>query len=376
MKILLLSLGTHPAKGGVDTYINLVRDSLQSRGHTVDLLCYNEFQNLPDDSHRRIYAFSHLARERLSSIAPYPYIEFEIQRFAHIEIFKHFPVSSYNILHSQSGIISKVAKDLYPEIPLVGTIHSCLYTESLMHGWTKNHQEAMFLRNYDQYAVDSPDKVICISNQEDENMVPIPQNKKVILFNSIETEEFSPKKKDNDTLRICTSGMLVHLKGYDIFLRALCMIQDHLHNTEIDIYGDGPDKQKLCSFAEKHHLPVNFKGYIDRNSLKKELGKYHIFVQPSRIEAFGLSVTEAMASGCAVVCSNVGGMLDQVEDEVNGFLFPSEKAEELAIKLLKLISNRELIEKFGSKGLQIAHTKFSIKSYAQQLEEIYFSLLP
>ncbi|WP_158634021.1 glycosyltransferase family 4 protein [Radiobacillus deserti] len=374
MNILLLSLGKHPSPGGVDTYIRMVTKAMEAKGHTVELLCYNQLGTLPEASIYKINQFHNLMKEKYQSKLPPFYIVLEVQKFAFNEIIANYDFSKIDVVHSQSGILSKVMKEVYPSIPVVGTIHSSLYTDSIVGNWVNKLDAATLFAKFDNYAIESPDEVITISTEVDKNLPLIPTKKRNIVFNAIDTDEFLPQEeKSSEKVRIATSGFLTRTKGYDILFEAVTSIsKKYQESIEISLFGDGPEKGKLISYANNHQLPVTFHGYIDRHQLVRLLPTYDLFIQPSRAESFCLAVTEAMASGCVPICSKVeGGMLDQVKHMDNGLLFENENVKDLSEKLELLIQNSNLRKKLSIGAVNTARSKFSLKVFADSLEMVY-----
>jgi glycosyltransferase involved in cell wall biosynthesis len=64
----------------------------------------------------------------------------------------------------------------------------------------------------------------------------------------------------------------------------------------------------------------------------------NVFLHTAKAEAFGKTVTEAMACGTPVVASATGGLVEQVIDGQTGFLFPSSDSEALAQSALKILN--------------------------------------
>ena len=92
-------------------------------------------------------------------------------------------------------------------------------------------------------------------------------------------------------------------------------------------------------------------------------------------EPFGMVVIEAMAMGKPVIATKAGGPLDSVVDGKTGFLVPIKDTEQMANAIVKLLENPELAGKMGRNGRKRAEEIFCKERYANQVEEIYASLL-
>ncbi|PIW92524.1 MAG: glycosyl transferase family 1, partial [Candidatus Nealsonbacteria bacterium CG_4_8_14_3_um_filter_34_13] len=98
----------------------------------------------------------------------------------------------------------------------------------------------------------------------------------------------------------------------------------------------------------------------------------NVILQKSIKEGFGLSVTEAMWKGKAVIGGNVGGIKLQIENGKNGFLVSSPK--EAAKRITQLIKNPELSQKLGEAAHQTVKEKFLmprlLRDYLKLFKEV------
>ena len=100
-----------------------------------------------------------------------------------------------------------------------------------------------------------------------------------------------------------------------------------------------------------------------------------IFVLPSLSEALSNSLMEAMACGCAVVASAVGGNPELVSDRATGFLFQAGNASELAECLKRLIADEDLRARFGAASSDRVRQHFSLETSVRRMQDIYDELL-
>lgn len=147
----------------------------------------------------------------------------------------------------------------------------------------------------------------------------------IVIPNGIDPRKFKPMKKEN---RILVVARLFPNKGVQDILDALKGV--NLNGWKVDIVGDGPYRAFLESKAKENGLTnsVKFHGWVDNNSPKiKELyGKAKIFISASYFENMSMVLLEALASGCNVIASNVGGNPEVVGKEG---LFEARNIKEL-----------------------------------------------
>jgi glycosyltransferase involved in cell wall biosynthesis len=101
------------------------------------------------------------------------------------------------------------------------------------------------------------------------------------------------------------------------------------------------------------------------------LRKIDIFVLPSLSEALSNSLMEAMASGCAVTASKVGGNVELVQPGVTGLLFSPRAADELAANLRRLIQDEALRIEMAANAVRFIKNGFSLSASAQRMAGIY-----
>ncbi len=369
MKILFISFNSHPCPGGVDTYLRTLRAGLSTKGHQADLLSLSDIYNLKQESLAMIAHFSKTLREKFAGDIP---LWDEVIKYAFKTMFREWDLSTYDVIHSQNGTLNPIIKECYPEIPLIGTIHGCIYSESRNCGYDSKFNK--FFLDYDVSAVNLPDKVITVSSYVDKNLPPIPSEKHQVIYNGVDVSYFTPQEKSNPTIKFATSGFFNYIKGYDVLLNALVLLKDEHLPYELTMFGNGAEMTRLREFAFLHQLPVTFQGHVSREELKQQLPLFDVFLQPSRLENFPFAVIEAMASGCAVICSKVNGMQEQVKQRRSGLLFEPENVEQLAECIRYVINHREQTTKMGVQARKSAEKKFSTEVMVRKYEKVYKQL--
>ena len=117
--------------------------------------------------------------------------------------------------------------------------------------------------------------------------------------------------------------------------------------------GDGVLRSKLEEYSKERNLDnVYFIGFKNQTELPKYYTLADVLVLPSGAgETWGLAVNEAMCFGLPIIVSDVVGCgPDLVKDNVNGFIFPLDDAEQLSLRLKDLIDDSAKRKSFGEKS--------------------------
>lgn len=169
--------------------------------------------------------------------------------------------------------------------------------------------------------------------------------------------------RDDHSVRVVMIGKFMERKNHLLLVQAIHSLRDRYPVT-LDIYGAfnprnyRPTYTKLVSYLDTNNIEwVNVYGSVDYEELQTCLGSYDIFVLPSRNEAVGVSVLEAMGHGLPVVCSTTAGASDYVRHGENGYIFQSDSSEDLACALEKLCADPVARRIMGEKSLELVRTR-------------------
>jgi glycosyltransferase involved in cell wall biosynthesis len=154
-------------------------------------------------------------------------------------------------------------------------------------------------------------------------------------------------------------GRLVPVKGLDVLLAALQRLLPP-QSVELVVAGDGPLRPWLTQEAARRGLALRCLGEVHGRRKQQLLWAADVLALPSlklpdgRTEGAPVVVWEALAAGCPVVASEVGGIAGQLDGA--GLLVPAGNAEALAVAIQRLMSDRDLAEALRRQGLQRALT--------------------
>jgi glycosyltransferase involved in cell wall biosynthesis len=174
------------------------------------------------------------------------------------------------------------------------------------------------------------------------------------------------------------AGRLLEAKGLDDLLEAFPLVLERVPAAKLLIVGNGPYRDQLAGQVARSSLGerVQLHPYVPRPGLDELLADAWVQVLPSRFREPSANVLpEAMMRGTAVVATDTGGTPEVVRDGVTGFLYPVGQPTELAKKLSLLLGDRELAERMGRSGREVAKREYTAEHMVEQFEAAYQRIL-
>lgn len=208
----------------------------------------------------------------------------------------------------------------------------------------------------------------------------VPIQKTFLCYNGVDTSIFHPgpalrpQELAGASVVIGTVANLREEKGIDLLLKGYALLRKVVSGTKLFIVGDGPEMENLQALAQQLAIEEDTLFLIGKPDISNEMRALDIFVLPSYSEAFSNALLESMASGCAVLGSNIGGTPELIEDGKNGLLFQCGSAEDLAAKLRIVVENAELRARFQKASAARARDEFSLQRNLAGFRKLYLSL--
>jgi len=151
-------------------------------------------------------------------------------------------------------------------------------------------------------------------------------------------------------------GRLKKYKSVDHLLLAMPSVIRQIPDVKVIIVGEGDDRPRLEKTTRELGLErqVEFTGFVDERRKVELLQQMWVKVTTSTKEGWGLTVLEANACGTPVISSNVPGLRDAVRDNETGLLYTYGAIDELAEKIVRVISDAALRERLTLNALRWA----------------------
>ena len=195
-----------------------------------------------------------------------------------------------------------------------------------------------------------------------------------IVHNGIHPEAIVPQTEIKEPKRVirmvCIGRLYTPHKGQDLLIEALSMLDDR-HEYHLDLIGDGPSRKELELLVNNKNLcgKVTFLGSKDRGYIYGNLSKYDLFVQPSRLEGFGLTVAEACCAKVPVLISDLCGPMEIINNEY-GYTFKAGDVNDLSLTL-NHIFNCGISRDFITDAYNYVSTHFNVERTSLKYIEEY-----
>ncbi|GAB4499319.1 MAG: glycosyltransferase family 4 protein [Anaerolineales bacterium] len=209
-----------------------------------------------------------------------------------------------------------------------------------------------------------------------------------IIPNGIDTALFKPMERNEmlaEALKVESQkskvigfvGELREKKGLATLLTGYAQITKKM-SAWLLIVGEvreGEDKKFFDEFQISNpQLPITVTGHVPHKDLPAYYSLMDVFVHPSLRDGMPNAVLEAMACGKTVIATPVGGVLDVIEDGVNGILMNIGDATDLAEKAAEALSQPEKRETVGRSAREAVISQFTLEKELQANLHIYASL--
>lgn len=260
------------------------------------------------------------------------------------------------------------------DVPLVVTEHHVVH--DLTFHSHKTIPQVIYHRwifHCELKSLDVADAVICVSEfTRNQLETAFGFSDARVIYNGVDTSIFRPIDTVQSRLdvpagkyTIFFAGNLSKRKGGDL----LPLIMRELGEQYILIIASGQTGNSLSGSKNTLNL-----GHISQEQLIEVYNQCDVFLSPSRLEGFGLSIAEAMSCGKPVVATNCSAIPELVIDGKGGFLCGMDDVKDFAEKIRYLAADEELRTKMGAFNRKRVEEKFELSRMVRDYINLYQSL--
>jgi len=171
--------------------------------------------------------------------------------------------------------------------------------------------------------------------------------------------------------RIVAAGRFERIKGLHHLVEAYSRLDDRLRKRHrLTMIGFGPEKATLQERTVNLGIEngVDFLDWRPNPEFIRSLAESAVFVLPSLLESFPVTLVEAMACGKAVIASNIPGPKDIVKHGYNGLLFEAGKVDALKSALETVLGDDTLRKRLGANARKSVEERFTFDRIATEYE--------
>ena len=211
-----------------------------------------------------------------------------------------------------------------------------------------------------------------------------PEKKIAAIHDGIDTSKFSiekPRAEKYDELGIPEAKPVVGIvaslypfKGPDLFVDAASIVHNKYPDAVFVMVGEGDERPKVESLIKKYNLEKNVLMLGYRGDVPEILPIFDISVLASDTEAFPNTLLEASACRKPLVSTDVGGAPEIVIDGYNGFLVPPRDPEQMADRIIRLLSDKQLYQTMAQNARKRVLENFSIEHKVEVFSRFFQQL--
>ncbi len=362
MKIALIS--THLRPGGISSYIVSLANGLYAAG--MDVIVVSSGGPL---SKRLDKSIRHIELDIDTKC------EFGLKVFRSVpKLLRILKDNDVDIIHAQTRV-AQVLSGITGLLSRTAVVSTC-------HGYYRySRLSRRVLPLWGQ-------GVIAISKGVEKHLLEdfgVSRKKVYQIYNGIDVESFRDRPARTEVLRkelalpkdaviVGSLGRFSEVKGYKYLVQACSRLYAEGRNIFLLLVGEGSTAPSLKKLASESHLKDSFRIVVPKGDVKPYLFLMDIFCLPSLQEGLGLSLMEAMASGCACVASDIGGLSELISEAENGLLSGSRDVSSIKQKIEVLLEDPGFREALGGEARKRAFERFDIKKSVELTLKMYFEI--
>ncbi|MDD4899702.1 MAG: lipopolysaccharide heptosyltransferase II [Candidatus Omnitrophica bacterium] len=243
------------------------------------------------------------------------------------------------------------------------------------HGYYRKH--------FFSYVMGWGKRVIVLSNVIARHMIEdfgVPYERIRLIARSVDQNKFryiGPDTKRKDEFNVGIIGRLTPIKGHLSFIKAMSKVSRAVPKLKIWIVGDAPANR--MSYKEQIQVLVRRLGlwhYTEflgnQRDIPAILANLDLLVMATNTqEAFGRVIIEAQAAGVPVVATRVGGVIDIIEDGVNGLLVSPDDPQQMSEAVLKIYKDQGLAKTIAESAYKKVKEKYNVDLMVKSTLEAY-----
>ncbi len=369
--------------GGISRHVQELAEAMAARGHEIHVITYQtggladreiinavSIHRVPADGDRQDFL------PWVNSLNNYTALAAD-------EIIREAQAPQ-TIVHAHDWLAQSAAVSVKTrhKLPVVVTIHATEFGRNYgIHSDLQRHiSRVEWELTYEAWRV-----IVCseFMKAEVNTALSVPFDKMDVVPNGVDAKKFDFHFPDREAFRrnyaadeeiiIFHAGRNVREKGVQVLIDAFKKVLGRQPKSKLVIVGGG-DKTWLKNQAAGLGISdrIYFTGFVDDQTLLKLYRVSDVAAFPSLYEPFGIVALEAMAARVPVVVSDIGGLVEVVDHDINGIVTWANNSDSLAWGILEVLGKSpRQVRKMTDAAFEKAATIFSWETIAEQTEAVY-----
>lgn len=284
-----------------------------------------------------------------------------------IQIIKKEKIEILHTHHRMASVYGTILKMIFPKLQLVYTAHNVFYNKRL----------------FTRFGL-SRTAIIAVGNNVKLNLIEyfsVNPEKIQVIYNAVERGERGAYNsalnewKKKDEVLIGLIGRLSKQKGVDVFLAAFYKAKKKEPCLKGVIIGDG----EMRAGIERTILRMGLQEDIFMMGYQREvtslIEQLDFAVMPSRWEGFPLTPIELFSVGKTLVGSDIGGINEIVQNDINGILVPKDDSDAFAEAILDLVNDKEKRKRMERAGMEYYNRYVDYNEFMEEYISVYDRLI-
>lgn len=273
-----------------------------------------------------------------------------------------------DIIHAHDYRASVIAAFSFVKVPIISHLHN-------NSPWLKKINLFSIIFMLTSFRIK---RILAVSKSIENEYIfsSIIKNKIEVVGNPVSRESILDKiPKDTEIKKeydICFSGRLTKQKNPIKFIEIVSKVKEKNKNVKVVMFGDGELKNNCKEKIRELNLEDNIKllGFVKNPYII--MGQSKIFCLTSDWEGYGLVAFEALTLGLPCVVSNVGGLVDIVDNDC-GYLCNTD--EEFINEMISVLKDKKKYQIKSNKAIEKSKKLDNIEEYMSKLDKIYQDLM-
>lgn len=203
-----------------------------------------------------------------------------------------------------------------------------------------------------------------------------------VVYNGIEATDKPTEHLHNNTLGLTEShtvfGTITRfdtIKNLPMMVNAFANVFKENPHARLLLVGDGDQRGDIEALVQTLNIEnaVIFTGF--QTDTKKYMSMIDVYVLSSFSEGTSMTLLEAMSFATCCVVTAVGGNVEIIQHEQNGFVVESDNTQQLTDTMAALVNDKKAQQSMGLKAKQTFDEKFDLAQMVQRYKDIYLDIL-